>query len=238
MFDLPSPGRIAKAFYQLAPSVRPWPDFPPQGDALADPALDDIAQSMAGLLPTGGAWRTPDAAAFDWNSRLGGFLRGLSGAFVSLYRRAFQASQESTASTLADSLDDWEAEFGLPDICFGEDQSRTQRIRALLLKIRSAGTITPADFINLAASVGYTISIREPRPFATGFSQTGWQEGTGAAIAYFWIVKPTGAASSRFETGVSQTGINSLLDIAHLTDLECLFRKIAPAWTRVIFDYS
>ena len=108
----------------------------------------------------------------------------------------------------------------------------------VIVECSAAGIEKPADFINLAASVGYTISIREPRPFATGFSQTGWQEGTGAAIAYFWIVKPTGAASSRFETGVSQTGINSLLDIAHLTDLECLFRKIAPAWTRVIFDYS
>ncbi len=238
MPDLPTPGRTSLGVYQLRPGKPVWPDFPAQGDALADPAVDDLARVFYGLLPSGAAWRSPDGAAFEEGTWLGRFWRALAGDFVTLYRRLFRLSQESTASTLVDSLEDWEAEFGLPDPCFGDGQSRAQRLRALLLKVRSKGTITKGDFIDLAASAGYVIEITEPRPFAFGFSETGWGEGTGAAIAYFWFVKVADVGASNFEFGVSQTGINSLLDIARVTDLECLFRAIAPAWTRVVFDYS
>jgi uncharacterized protein YmfQ (DUF2313 family) len=57
-------------------------------------------------------------------------------------------------------------------------------------------------------------------------------------MAYFWFVKVRGVSTRRFEFGTSQTGIHSLLDIGRVTDLECLFRALAPAWTRVVFDYS
>jgi uncharacterized protein YmfQ (DUF2313 family) len=238
MADLPSPGRTPLGIYQLRPSQPVWPDFPAQGDALADPSVNDLAQVLYGLLPSGAAWRSPDGAAFEEGTRLGRFWRALAGDFATLYRRLFRISEESTASTLVDSLDDWEAEFGLPDPCFGDSQSRAQRIRALLLKIRSKGTLTKGDFIDLAASAGYEITITEPLPFAFGFSQTGGGEGTGAAIRYFWFVKVRGVGSRKFEFGTSQTGIHSLLDIARVNDLECLFRAIAPAWTRVVFDYS
>lgn len=238
MADLPAPGRTSLGVYHFWPTLPVFPDFPPQGDALADPAVEDLAPVLHGLLPQGAAWRSPDGAAFEENSRLGGFLRALAGDIARLYRRLFQVSQESTASTSVDSLDDWETEFGLPDPCFGEGQTQAQRMRSLLLKIRSSGTITRADFINLAASVGYEIMIREPRPFAFGFSGFGGEEGTGGGIEFFWFVRVAGVATRRFEFGTSQTGIHSLLDIGRATDLECLFRSIAPAWTRVVFDYS
>lgn len=238
MPELPQPGRTSAGLAQLWPGVLPSPDFPPQADALADPTVAELAPTLYALLPQGGAWRSPDGAAFEAQSRLGGLLRGLAGDLVRLYRRLFGVSQESTASTLAESLDDWEAEFGLPDPCFGEDQTRAQRLRALILKVRSSGTITKADFIALAASVGYEITIEEPMPFAFGFSMLGSPEGTGGHMAYFWFVKVRGVSTRRFEFGTSQTGIHSLLDIGRVTDLECLFRALAPAWTRVVFDYS
>ncbi len=191
MPNLPSPGRTPLGIYHLKPGQPVWPDFPAQGDALDNPELDDIAQSFYGLLPVGAAWRAPDGAAFEAGTMLGRFWRALAGDFVTLYRRLFRISQESTAATLIDSLEDWEAEFGLPDPCFGNGQNRTQRLRALMLKVRSKGTITKTDFINLAASAGYVVTIREPLPFA----------------------------------------------FARLHDLECLFRAMAPAWTRVVFDY-
>lgn len=238
MSEQPAPGRTSLGVYHLRPSLPVFPDFPPQSDALADPAVADLAPVLHGLLPQGAAWRSPDGAAFEENSKLGSFLRALAGDLARLYRRLFQITQESTASSLVESLDDWEAEFGLPDPCFGDGQSRAQRIRSLLLKVRSGGTITKDDFINLAASVGYEISISEPNPFAFGFSELGGPDGTGAAVQYFWIVRVSGVGTRRFEFGTSMTGIHSLLDIGRVNDLECLFRAMAPAWTRVVFDYS
>lgn len=238
MPDAFDPGRIAGGVYQMAPVPAPWPDLPPAGDALADPAVETLAETLAGLLPQGAAWRSPDGRAFDAGSRLGGFLRGLAGDIVTLHRRAWQVALEGTPSTLVDGLEDWEAEFGLPDACLGDQQTRSQRIRALLLKFRSKGTITRADFVRLAASVGYEIEIEEPRPFEFGASWCGGPDGTDGTADYYWIVRVPGRASERFEFGLSETGIDPLLDISLATDLECLFRALAPAWTRVIFDYS
>ena len=237
MSDLPIPGRTTSGLYQFQPATQAAV-FPSQVDALSSPSTDDLAPVLYDLLPHGAAWRSPDGAAFEADSRLGAFLRSLVGDMATLYRRLFRVSQESTAVSLVDGLVDWETDFGLPDPCFGEDQSTAQRTRALILKVRSKGTVSPNDFVALAASVGYEITIREPRPFAFGFSQTGWDDSTGEAVAYFWFVRVSGVGSRNFEFGVSQTGIHSLLDIARLTDLECLFRALAPAWTRVVFDYS
>lgn len=238
MVDETDPGRSSAGIYQLAPSPRPWPELPAAGDALSDPPAGTVTETLYGLLPAGAAWRTPAGRAFDADSRLGGLLKGLAGDIVTLYRRIWQVAQEATPSTLVDSLEDWEAEYGLPDPCFGDDQTRAMRIRALLLQFRSKGTITRSDFVQLAASVGYEITIEEPRPFEFGISWCGGEEGTDGTAEYYWIVRIPGRAHKRFEFGVSETGIDPLLDISFATELECLFRALAPAWTRPVFDYS
>lgn len=238
MSEAYDPGRTSAGVYQLAPAPLPWPDLPAAGDALSEPDADLLAPTIAGLLPIGVAWRSPDGRAFDEGGLMGGMVRGLAAEFARLYRRVWQVSLEATPSTLVDSLDDWETEYGLPDPCLGPDQTMAQRLRALLLKVRSGGTITRADFVRLAASVGYEITIEYPYPFEFGVSWCGGPDGTDGSADYYWIVRVPGRASKRFEFGVSETGIDPLLDISLATDLECLFRRLAPAWTQVVFDYS
>jgi len=237
-------GQAPNSVAQVHPT-RPWsPLLPGQTDALADPQVEDIAESLYQLLPPGPAWRSPDAAAFDANSRLGGFLRALARDLVRLYRRVFGLTLESTASTLADSLDDWEADFGLPDICFGDGQTASMRRRVLLARVRDSGTISPRDFVELATVLGYQIEIEEPRPFEFGGSAYGGSDqmvggdDAGNAIQFHWIVRIAGVTSDRFEFGVSQYGLDRYLDFNEAHALECVFRRIAPAWTRPIFDYS
>lgn len=232
------PGEPLLALLALKPTGLTSPPFPDLSDALSDPQLDDVVRAFIDSLPLGPAWRSPDGAAFEENSRLGGFLRGLAGDFVTLYRRIFGVSLESTASTLIDSLDDWEIEYGLPDPCFGLEQSRALRILSLLLRVRSMGTITKFDFIDIAAFAGFTVSITEPRSFECGISECGGLDELGGTIEYFWIVKVSGSSVVRFECGVSECGIDALTDFSPATALECIFRALAPAWTRPIFDYS
>lgn len=235
-----SPGETPTATIHLRPTPV-WPPLAEQGDALADPSHLSIAESLYQLLPTGAAWRAPDGAAFDANSRLGGFLRGLAGDLATLYRKLFSLSMESTASTLDWSLDDWETEFGLPNPCLGENPSREVRIRFLLAKVRSSGTITPADFIDLAATIGYEITIREPKPFRAGRSRCGSSAeplGGTVKIEFYWIVKPGRTGVIPFRAGRARAGRTPLGEVQVLSDLQCLFREIAPAWTMPLFDYS
>lgn len=234
-----NPGRTGRrGIYGFEPSPRPWVGRVDDRDVLAAPDDDAMATLLARLLPPGAAWRTPDAASFDASSTMGRTLRGFAAQLGETFRRLFATGQESTASTLIDSLEDWEAEYGLPDPCFGFDQTRAQRIRALLARVRSKGTITPGDFIRLAASIGYVVTITEPRAFGCGMSPCGGSHGCGDAVHYFWRVHVSGRSVDWFRAGVGRTGVTPLGDVSQATDLECLFRALAPAWTRVIFDYS
>jgi uncharacterized protein YmfQ (DUF2313 family) len=218
----------------------PWPPLADQSDVLADPADELIAQSLYALLPSGPAWRTPDNAAFDEQSNLGGFLRGLAGDMATLYRRLFATGQESTASTLDASLADWEHEFGLPDPCMGELPSRTMRLRFLLAKVRSTGTITPGDFIALAEELGYAITIEEPLPFQCGGSELGaFDEVSGdaeTAVEFHWIVRVANVPVIYFECGVSACDVDALTDFGFPQDLVCLFNALKPAWTKAVFS--
>lgn len=236
----PEPGSTGDALYHLAPA-HPAPPLGAQGDSLTAPTADAMATHLAELLPKGMAWRSPDGAAFDADSRMGGLMRGLAGGLAALYARIAAILPESTAATLIDSLTDWEAEFGLPDPCLGLDPSRAARLRALLARVRSTGTITPADFIGLADAIGVTISIREPLPFRAGFSRCGaYAErcGGGEPVEFIWIVKPAATEIIPFRAGQARAGTTPLGEIVRDGRLECLFGAIKPAWTKVVFDYS
>jgi uncharacterized protein YmfQ (DUF2313 family) len=239
-----APGEDRTALVHLRPTE--WPDPPRPGveDALSDPAPADLVASLYVMLPQGAAWRTPDGAAFEEKSLLGGFLRSLTGALAATYRKLAGITLESTAVTLVDSLAEWEHDLGLPDPCLDEDMTTALRRRAAVAKVRHRGTVTPADFVALAATLGYTISIKEPKPFSFGGSAFGGTDqmigGTlpGNAIQFHFVVTVEGVALEHFEFGASQYGLDRYLDFRTAADLECVFRRVAPAWTMPVFDYS
>lgn len=224
--------------YQLRP-LAPWPPFLDLSDALSDPSAATIAETLYAALPQGAAWRSPDGAAFDANSRMGGLLRAFAAPLAALYRRLFGATLESTAVTLSESLADWENEFGLPDPCLDADGSVYERRIALLTKIRSTGVITPADFVALAASIGYDITIDEPEPFRCGESRCG-EDGAEISglvdVSFYWIVRIRGLAVSYFHVGEGQAGVTPLSRTYFPSDLICMIRRHAPAWTMPIFQ--
>ncbi len=236
----PEIGESSTALAHLRPDST-WPPFPRQEDALSAPTTDDLAPPLADLLPRGFAWRTPDGAAFDFSSIMGRFVRGIAAGLATLYARVWSVLAESTASTLATGLADWEAEYGLPGPCVGFDPSAEVRLRALLAKVRSTGTITPQDFIDLAACWNFTITITEPLPFRAGASRCGAGErvnGGAVPSEFVWIVRPAGSAILPFRAGAARAGATRLGEIVRNTTLECIFEHLKPAWTRVVFDYS
>lgn len=236
----PEVGESLSALAHLRPDST-WPPAPRHGDDLAAPTTDDLAPHIADLLPRGFAWRTPDGQSFDWSSTMGRFVRGIAAGFATLYARVWSILAESTAATLQAGLADWEAEFGLPDSCGGFDPSSAARLRALLAKVRSTGTITPQDFIDLAAFFGFEISITEPLPFRAGASRCGAGEhvnGGAVPSEFVWIVRPVGSAILPFRAGAARAGSTPLGEIVRNETLECIFAKLKPAWTRVVFDYG
>jgi len=213
------------------------PDIDPR-DALSAPTVEGLLFSGLALWPRGSAWGTPDGEAPSTASRIAGLTRALLSTFVDLYAKAWRLTEESRAASLIDSLAEWETDFGLPSDCAGNSQSLDERLATLRARVARLATITPADVVRLAARLGYVVALEEPEAFLCGESAClGLGELSGAALDGQWVLLVRDAPFTQFEAGIGEAGADRLLDFDHGT-LECEIRRIAPAWTVVVFNYA
>lgn len=207
---------------------------------------EHYAEAFAALLPTGNAWpRTSDSVLMR-------LVRGLAeiwGATVD-ERAADLLERESDPRSTVELLPDWERAFGLPDDCLSEPLTVQDRQKALVARLATLGAQSPEFFVEIAATIGYTIRIAEHAPFMCGVSQVGdtrpvsgpiggfrWEIGPESMRPY-WTVLVINSRLSWFRVGSGQVGVDPHLRIGIATDLECLLTRFQPGHGQVIFNYS
>jgi uncharacterized protein YmfQ (DUF2313 family) len=218
------------------------------GDHYVKRNQDDYAEALSELRPRGPAWpRDPQSDQMLVIHGMGGVWGiDVSGAADKLL------VTESFPPSSIDMLPDWEASFGLPDKCVAEPLTIDDRHRALVQRMTTEGGASRAFFINLAAQIGYTISIVEYSPFQCGISMVGdtrgifnpdtpdeyrWQLGP-PELRYYWTVHVDQLRISYFYCASGQCGIDPLSSVAIATDLECILRRYAPGHTVIVFNYT
>lgn len=207
-------------------------------DILSEPDVETLLPGGLALWPRGAAWGTPDGEAPSLGSTIANLTRAILAPFADLYRHAWQLTMESRSSTLVDSLDEWERDFGLPDPCATEPQSQDERRQILRSRVMELATITPSEVVRLAARLGFVVAIEEPDVFRVGESACGGiDELSGAALEQQWVVLVHDVPATRFEMGIGEVGVTRLLDFDSGI-LECAIRRVAPAWTYVVFNYA
>lgn len=132
-------------------------------------------------------------------------------------------------------LADWERVAGLPDPCSGLAASVALRRKELITKLTSVGGQTPQYFIDLAASLGYTITITEFNPFRVGISAAG-DALYGEDWQHAWQINGVENEVEYFRTG--QNAVGDPLANWGEGKLECLINRLKPAHTIPIFNYS
>ena len=203
-----------------------------------DLTAEDFHQGLMDLLPVGWAWPR------DPGSVLSGVWRGVADEAARVQSRACTLLEESDPETAAELLMDWERAFGLPDPCDPDDQTAVERRAALLAKIRSLGGASIAYFVGLAADRGYEIEITERRPFICARSACGYQatpaEVGSPLMRFVWTVALQTARLRWFRTGGGggQVGVQTHLTIERAEEIECLFSRVKPAHTEIVYDYS
>lgn len=203
----------------------------------------DYAHALAALLPVGEVWprdavsnvmrlvRAFADVVARWADRVGHFL--LIEAFP------------PTAGSL---ITDWERVLGLPEPCFPEALTLDERRLQIREKLaRRPGGQSRAYFFGIAERLGYhvpddepQITITEFRPFMAGVSRCGdptWQIAP-PKMRFLWVVKVPDPRLTWFRSGSSHAGTDPHLRIARAVDLECVFDKLKPAHSNLIFDYS
>lgn len=189
---------------------------------------DEYLQAMADLLPWGAAWPRDPASP---NMRL---LSALAAEFERIDARAVQLYAEVDPASTSELLPDWERVVGLPDPCVTAAQTVAQRRIALEGRLTGVGGQSKAFFIELAARLGYTVTIET---FASPAEATAaGVPYTGDEWAHIWRVHvPVAVAVVPFRVGGSTVG--EPLRAWGNEVLECQFNRLKPAHTRVLFAY-
>lgn len=134
------------------------------------------------------------------------------------------------------SLIEYERVLGLPDSCvMNEPQTVRQRIAAVMGKLNGVVGQSKAFYIQLAASLGYEITITEFRPARAGIARAGdaiYGDGWTSA----WMVNS--GEVSIFPARAGITGAGEALAVWGNKQLECRLSAMQPAHTILIFSYG
>lgn len=132
-------------------------------------------------------------------------------------------------------LPDWERVYGLPDACMADiESSVSSRVAAVIDKIRRGGGLSRQFFIDMAAALGYAITIDEFVPFTVSSLVTGALYDTDSQ--YYWRVNLATATPPRPFTVLDS--VTTRLVVYQTGLLECLLQKLKPAHTELLFAYT
>lgn len=183
---------------------------------------DDYAALLQRLRPPGPAWRAGDGldlATADELSRV--------------HNRATQLVDEADPRTADELFGDWERVAGLPDECVGADQSTGQRRNALIARLTSIGGQTANYYIQLAADLGYAVTVTLFDVHDVNSSVD--DPINGPAWQFAWQVNA--ALASVVELTVADTVDDALAAWSNAA-LECVISRLKPAHTTVLFSYT
>lgn len=188
--------------------------------------ISDYEAQLHALLPPGPAWPDDDP-----------FLLGMAPAFARVHERALQLLEEADPRTAVELFLRWERTAGLPDTCAEVSEQDMQRRRAdLIAKLQRDGSLSRQFFIDLAAWLGYAITIDEFVPFRVempvehGLYGDDWLFTWRANLPLIGEEEPFRAESSRVEDRLVTWPANNVI--------ECLFRRLSAGHTNVLFAYS
>lgn len=194
---------------------------------------NEQAQSMANFLPNGRLWCAKNISTSKWRE----LLVGLGIELLKVERKMNEICTEHDINQTENLLTEWESALGIPDDCAALGSTIEERRTNVIAKLGSNGVSTEQDFIDLAAILGYTITI------SGGNTITSWPW----TWPHVWVGS---TKEGRFTMVVIFIGVNAPTTGAwpwtwphpwtdDPTDiLRCLFEKLKPANTVIIYQYQ
>lgn len=149
---------------------------------------------------------------------------------------ADQLLLEMFPETAVLTLPDWERVYGLPDTCTaiaGAQQTFNERRSALMGIVNMSGGQSRQFFIDLAARLGYTITITEYSPHTTEHDSE--HPITDDPWRFVWQVN---APLNTLRDKTSEDDSEMPTAVWGNALLECVLSRFKPAHTHLIFAYA
>lgn len=247
-FDIKAP--LPLAIELALPAIEVAQGEPPEVDdsfPCDTSRQEQYGAMLQNLLPWGIAWPR------HHTKNLSKLLLALAHELACVHSRALDLIREADPRTTSEMLPDWEKAFGLPSQCTGPLGTDEERRLAVLTRLTEVGGQSPEYFEELAASLGFDVTVVEYQPFQVGRSQVGdaltngqqpFQVGlstVGQALTnnvdwlFTWAIESSDITTRSFVVGQGTAGDplrtwgNGLL--------ECVLGNAAPAHTLLLFLY-
>jgi uncharacterized protein YmfQ (DUF2313 family) len=190
----------------------------------------DFAQALRRMQPRGRLWDGPDDSLMAQ-------LRTAQTALLAQFsgRLAVLTETEAYPPTSIELLPVWEEAFGLPDPCTPLNPTIAERQQALGAKIAQNANLSRQTIINVAAALGYTVTITEYHA-ATADTLVADEPVYDPAWAFAWQVN---APEFTVEYLCADTGrADDPLASWGNTSLSCELQRLAPPGTYLIFSFG
>jgi uncharacterized protein YmfQ (DUF2313 family) len=187
----------------------------------------DYLQQLQALLPKGPAW-THEADALITQ-----LLTAFAEEFARVDQRIDNLVNEADPRTTNELLTDWERVAGLPDLCTGIPETIALRRELLVAKLTNLGGQSKQFYIDLAAKLGFTITITEFKRWRVTSLVN--DPLNGVEWAFVWRVN---AAQDTIRKFTVAGRVNEPLASWGNTALECAISRLKPAHTYVQFAYT
>lgn len=184
-------------------------------------------EQMQALLPRGRAWsREP-------GSILRRLLEALAGGLARLDDRAEVLLWEINPRLTAELIEEWERALDLPDRCSPSPPTLAARRAAVVSRLAVRSGTTPADMVQIAASLGYVATVREHDQTAAE-AIAGLDTSDGRWRYVWWLAVESAASVQHLDV---LGGVDDPLASWGSAEMECRIRAAAPAHTHPVFVY-
>lgn len=138
---------------------------------------------------------------------------------------------EMYADTADTALPDWERICG---IIPASDATRSERVNEVLFRLRSLGRLDRQYFIDIAATIGFEITITELQPLMAGWAQAGIDEVMAEHVWWIWQVTIENGFTRYARAGSAAAG-EPIVWFREKLHLDNIFNDLKPAHTLVVF---
>jgi uncharacterized protein YmfQ (DUF2313 family) len=134
------------------------------------------------LLPKGAFWTRAET------SILTQLLDGLAEVFSRIEQRSEDLIPEAFSDTVTELLEEWEEDFSIPDPGFELASSTTGRRQVIAVKKLAVGAQNKDYFIEIASTLGWTVTITQFAKSLTGLFTVGDSIITDDRAPFYWMV--------------------------------------------------
>jgi uncharacterized protein YmfQ (DUF2313 family) len=189
----------------------------------------DYLGALQSLLPPGRAWPR------ELSSILARSMAGLAPVYARNHARAANLLTDAFPATTVELLPEWESTLGLPDSTLGMADTTQGRRAQVVARLTAIGGQSSAYYTQLAAKLGFSISITNYAPFRCGQSRAGQPVG-GVEWFFTWSVNASANTVIRFSAG--QSGAGEPLGSWGSAVLQSQLAAVAPGHAILQFRYT